>query len=456
MKIQENKIKELEYKTNNLINKIENNGENPINNHEIKIKTKNDKIGNLENIIKDMKEEINKLNNKIKDQENKANNNNGLIIEDIFNNINKIIDNKIEVSVKQIENKINQKMKGAEINNIKNVINDLDYEKKIKYEFIKDPKKIKFKSDLTTTNTDWGWNDIFEIFISHKDNKEYLISPNTNDFNLDIFSLIDNKKIESLKGHINKIRTIRYFINNKNKNEYLISGDAGKIVIIWNINDNYNIKYKINTYYGKGIYSCLLIFPHINNDNYIITSSLNKSGNDNDSATKIYSLNNGKFIKYIKNTNNNVIYYLLSWYNKINNKYYIIQFSNEKIIINNLLEDELYSELRHENEESYYSGCIYNKDNNDYLCTSSYNGYINIWDLYNQNIFKVINTNGCKLAHIIEWNKKYIIVADINNKSFKIIGIDDGSIFNINPEHKKEMACVKKINWRIITKCWKR
>ena len=55
--------------------------------------------------------------------------------------------------------------------------------------------------------------------------------------------------------------------------------------------------------------------------------------------------------------------------------------------------------------------------------------------------------------NIIEWNKKYIIVADINNKSFKIIGIDDGSIFNINPEHKKEMACVKKINWRIITKC---
>ena len=27
-------------------------------------------------------------------------------------------------------------------------------------------------------------------------------------------------------------------------------------------------------------------------------------------------------------------------------------------------------------------------------------------------IFKIINTNECKLAHIIEWNNKYIIAAD--------------------------------------------
>ena len=72
-------------------------------------------------------------------------------------------------------------------------------------------------------------------------------------------------------------------------------------------------------------------------------------------ATKLYSLNNGKFIKYINNTNNNYIFYLLSWYNKRNNKYYIIQFSSKKIIINNLLEDELYSKLINEPEESHFS-----------------------------------------------------------------------------------------------------
>ena len=181
-------------------------------------------------------------------------------------------------------------------------------------------------------------------------------------------------------------------------------------------------------------------------DNYIITSSYNESENNEDSATKIYSFNDCKFIKYINNTNNNAIYYLLSWSNKKNNKYYIIQFSYKKILINNLLEDELYSELSNEPEESHFSGFIYYKDNNDYLCSSSGNGYINIWDLYNKKIFKVINTNGCKLAHIIEWNNKYIIVADFNNKLFKIIDIDNNSIHDIKIEHKDKLVSIKRIN----------
>ena len=101
---------------------------------------------------------------------------------------------------------------------------------------------------------------MFEIFISYKDNKEYLVSPNTNNYKLDIFNLNNNQIINSLSGHKNHIRTIRYFINNKNKNEYLISADDDKIIIIWEITNNYNIKYKINTKYGGSIYSCLLIY----------------------------------------------------------------------------------------------------------------------------------------------------------------------------------------------------
>ena len=120
------------------------------------------------------------------------------------------------------------------------------------------------------------------------------------------------------------------------------------------------------------------MFPNNIRDNYIITSTRNDSDDNDKSATKIYSLNHGLFIKYINNTNNNTN--LLSWYNKNNNKYYIIQFSFCKIIINNLVEDELYSELKQEPEDYHCNGFIYNKENNDYLCSNSDNGYIKIWD----------------------------------------------------------------------------
>ena len=168
------------------------------------------------------------------------------------------------------------------------------------YKFIKEPQNLKFKFNITNTNTWYGVNDIFEVFICYKDNKEYIISPNINNYNLDIFNLLDNKKILSLQGHKNDITTIRYFINNNNYNninEYLISGDYNYIVIIWDITNNYKIKYQIDTKYKNDIFSCLSIFHHNNNDNYFITSTINTSDNNDNSATKIYSLNNGKFIK---------------------------------------------------------------------------------------------------------------------------------------------------------------
>ena len=75
-------------------------------------------------------------------------------------------------------------------------------------------------------------------------------------------------------------------------------------------------------------------------------------------------------------------------------------------MINNLLEDELYSELIQQPEDNHHSGFIYNRNDNDYLCSSSNNGYINIWDLYNKKIFKIIDTDKYYLSSVIQWNSK--------------------------------------------------
>ena len=73
------------------------------------------------------------------------------------------------------------------------------------------------------------------IYLKHlyliKIVKNILYHLNINNYNLDIFTLLDNKKIKSLNGHKNNINTVRYFINNKDYNEYLISADDNHIVI---------------------------------------------------------------------------------------------------------------------------------------------------------------------------------------------------------------------------------
>ena len=162
IKNQEERIKDLESKNINIFNSNKNLDE-LFNNHENEIKIINEKILNLENNFKDinnnfnlindvltnvnnMKEEINKLNNKIEEKEKNKNNN------------EKKIDDKIKEELNKIENNINMKFKEQQnINDkIKNFIHDIEYEKKINYEFKKDPKNLKFKENITTTNTYGG------------------------------------------------------------------------------------------------------------------------------------------------------------------------------------------------------------------------------------------------------------------------------------------------------------
>ena len=426
-------------------------------NENIDIKNEmNNKINKLNEIIQQKDKIINEMNSKLLNQGNKIeeldkkiltlNTNYNNTKEEITKENNLIVNqsNIINENKNYLANKIDEDYYAFhnEINLLKEIINQVN--EKLK----ENPKNLRFKANITTVNTPYGWNDMSEIFTSKKDNKEYLVSPNANNFHLDIFDLSYNKLVNSLPGHNNQIRNVRY------NNNYLISADDDKIVIVWDINNNYKIIHKIKTNYGGSIYSCLLFFNgkdgQNNYNNYIITSTFNYSGNDEDSATKIYSFNNGKWIRNINRTNNISIYYLLSWKN--NNNYYIIQFASGKIIISNLLTDKLYAELINQPEADHYNGFIYygayqvNNINVDLLFSSSYNGYINIWNLYEKKIFKVIDTNGCLLSNIILWNNQYLIASDFNNMSFKIIDMENNSFSNMKTNHKDKLVCIKKIN----------
>ena len=417
--------------------------------------------------MKQLKNNIDKLKEYIKDIINKLN----VFIDniEIYYNISYNITNnhenmnyKIIQNIKEFQsfntiliNDINKIIKDDNLNDKYNHIIDIynkmtnkideskynKYMNKIRYKFKKNPN-LKYKIDLVDNNDIHGNNDIFEVFISYKDNMEYIVSPNSQKHNLDIYSLLNNKKILSLQGHKKSITSVRYFFNNKDYNEYLISADNNSLVIIWDITNNYNIKYQIFTQYKKKIYSCLLAFPP-NSDDYIITSTNNISKKYiENSSTKIFSLNGGKFIKYIKDTNNKSIFYLACWINKNNDKYYIIQFSFEAILINDILEGSLFLEIN----ENIHDGFLFNEDKDDFLCYSTWDGNIYIHNLYNESLNEVIDINIYMTGNMIFWNTNYLIVFEYN-KYFKIIDLINKKIIsNIKVQAKDEFKCIKKIN----------
>ena len=344
---------------------------------------------------------------------------------------------KIIINVHEINKNINNEDK------IENKENN-HYDSSIYKSFKKNPH-LKYKMDITNINLD-GLNDLFDVYIPNKDNQTYIAAPNKNIIN--IYLLKNMELIISLKKNNFNITFVKYFINNKNKKEYLLSADLGNYVMVYDINNDYSLLQLINTDYLEEIQilSCLIISDN-HSEVFIITSSYNPKLEIDScplSAAKIFSLKHGNFVSlihtyYYLRSN---IFYLLSWYNKYNKEDYVIELAHKEILIFNLYWKDLYHRFSHDDFKT--SGFIYIKNNHDYLCTSSQTGYINIYDLIDKIEINKININNSNLGHIIQWNSKYAIVADFLNKSFKILDLEFFKIIS-NIENNNYMHIVKKV-----------
>ena len=427
-----------------IINEIKeiNNNNNDLNckNDEITLlKKKNEELENKLNLLNKKNEELEaKINILMKKHEENdefkskiVNKINLLISENNIskNNLNENKTQKIEkieeIKYQKEHEKIVQKPKIIE------EIKKINIDNNNRVEFFSNPQNLGLKKYLSYHNCDSENVNAFEAFIGLKDYIEYIVyCEGSSDLKV---MIIKNKTIKySLKKHRAKVNSIRYFIKDS-KEEYLLSCDLNKLIIIWDIQNDYNIKYSIKMELPDYIRDSLLLF-NINTKDYILISNEGKK-----EYTKLYELKeNIPFIRNIYGTNENITYYLIPWI--YNNKYYIIECCYEKISINNLLEDECYDNLDMPPEGNHYCGYLYN---NNYLCVTNQNpGYIRIWDLIKKEIIKEIKYDSNYIYGIIPWNKKFSIVGCYNG--FIVINIEEKKVvkkFDIG----STLYCVKII-----------
>ena len=347
---------------------------------------------------------------------------------------------EFENRVKFLENKIKQ------FENIYNIYGiDVKKEDKIenKENFEKNPENLNLIEDLTDNAINRGVLFNFDVFIGLNDKIEYLIYNNKNNYNLDIMRICDKNIIVSLKGHNNYTTVIRYHKKNNNE-DYILSCDLDKLLIVWDTQNNYNQIYKIESKYSGNILDSLLLFNIMNKD-YIILSSEKKEEYSN-----LYELKeNTPFIRTIYDTNNNETNYLIPW--QYQNNYYIIECCTNKISINNMFKDENYAILSSKPEGKHLSGYIYESN---YLCVSDQNNnVVRIWDLVKKEILKDINYNSSYGYEIISWNNKYTILGCY--ECFAIVNIEEGKIIRMIDIKRKEceLRGVKKIKTKKFGEC---
>ena len=311
----------------------------------------------------------------------------------------------------------------------------------IEKKFINNPN-IFYKEIITNNNDSCGISDIFEIFIDFNNNN-ILASPNKLTHRIDLYNL-DNKNIliKSLKGHNNYITFIKSFNDIIKNRKYLVSIDNIKLIIIWDIKNNY-IKKKLLLDYKGIIYSSLLLFNIYDND-YVITSSYNVLEH-----SKLYTLNKTKFIRNIFSTDNNYTRYMIPWEKENYEGFYIIEFCDSKISIINIFEDEIYLELNTDNKnEKYCNGFLYYKNNEEYLCSGGWSGNIYIWNLKEivlENVIETCAYNG--IGYLIRWSNNIIIGTDFIDRGLIIVDLNIKKIVSLYQNiHNKGIVCIKKFN----------
>ena len=327
--------------------------------------------------------------------------------------------------------------------------------KENKVNFIYKNPNFKFKKKIIPLKEyPNGYSDKFELFI--KDNKEYIISPGVDTYLLYIIYILDNQLFKALKGHEECISVLNYFKNKENINdEYILSVDIKGILIIWDINNNFKIKYKIKTK-EYVIFSSIIYFIN-NNNNFIITSNSYQSENESSSFSKIYSLSNGKHIKNLKSTNSNNTYYIIPWHDYKNNIYYEIECCLGKISIINILSNNIYYILiSPHDQEAFTCGFVYLENGNQFLCTSSVHGEIKFWDLEKKILTKKFyKDKDYNLLSMIHFSDNYIIFADSNKeRAFKILEMKNLKIISkIGGKHTSPILCIKEIEHSEYGKC---
>ena len=164
----------------------------------------------------------------------------------------------------------------------------------------------------------------------------------------------------------------------------------------------------------------------------------------------MYFLKDLKYIKNLVDSNDNNTYFLLIWYNEIDKFNYLIELCEKQIVITNFNQNSLYAKLYKSDLKvlKYYSGFIYSRDNKkNYLCCSTSNGLVIIWDLINKSCINNIQISQVELYNIIQWNQKYAIIAGGSTKRIIVFDLDEfKEVNNINTNHRSNVNCVKKIN----------
>ena len=327
-----------------------------------------------------------------------------------------------------------------------NNIEIINYKKRNEKNFSKynpNIKYIEYSKDLIKDSyVDYNLDNTFCIFKSIN-NILYLIYSNEKN-SIISYNLVDDKKINEINNaHQTYITNFRYYYDESNKRDIILSISCeNNNIKIWNIN-NWTCITNIEYVNDRGYLFSACLLKDNKNKIYLITSN----AIENSEPLKIFDLKGNK-IKEVFNSND-ITYFIDIYYEyddeKELNDIYIITANLGYIKTYNFCKNELYHKYCDNDNRGHCSILIY-IDNFEIvkLIDSGHDGNIRIWNFHTGLLVNKIFINNSALYGITLWNDEYLFIG-ARDKSIKILELKSGSIIKDLKGHNNRVLTVKKI-----------
>jgi len=258
------------------------------------------------------------------------------------------------------------------------------------------------------------------------------------------YDLINQNKINEIKNcHNNIICNLRHYLDDINKRDLIMSlSYQDNNLKIWNVN-NWDCIFNLKVNNVGLLYSACILEDK--KENYIITSNRNKLGIPE--KIKVFDFSGNKIKEF--NNSNDQTFFIDIYYDKLLCENYIItgnvghvksyDYKNNKVY--NLYKDNNY-QLDKNEHISLLMDCYDEKLIK--LIESSNDGYIRIWNFHSALLLNKIEISNQGLNGLCFIQEDYIFVA-CEDKTIKLIEINEGKILTSLKGHNKEVITIKKI-----------
>jgi len=240
---------------------------------------------------------------------------------------------------------------------------------------------------------------------------------------ISFIDLSNNKEIQTLVGHTDRVVTCRFFEDPFTGKQYLISADRKYKVKVWDLSDNNKVilDKELKDGYDNFIYSVYMIFEK--DKIYAITSTLGSG------ETNIFTIGSDEQPRKLKDTKDLNIYYLDYWFEESNpegeSEHHLIQCGKNNILISQLKKDTNYSIKTDEKYANNLCGMVYKKGDKDLLITSATRGLIKIIDLKERKEIHSYEYKDVFFYNFIRWNDQYILLYEAMQRRIYVLDSDN-------------------------------